>query len=91
MTVQAAIDGIGVAIGRTSYVQTTCQGPLVFPSRSRCRGCRLLPGSPQAKQNSPKLSAFFGNGWSPPYKQSVTLPVFPPSDPRPPFAVGRVV
>ena len=38
MTVQAAIDGIGVAMGRTSYVQDDIgKGRLWFPSRSPCR------------------------------------------------------
>src|SRR5947199_4866300 len=60
MTVQAAIDGIGVAMGRTSYVQDDiAKGRLVItfeialPSDA---GFYLV--SPQAKADSPKLSAF---------------------------------
>ena len=65
MTVQAAIDGIGVAMGRTSYVQDDiAKGRLVVPFKITLpadAGFYLV--SPQAKADSPKLSAF-RNGWS---------------------------
>jgi len=59
MTVQAAIDGIGVAMGRTSYVQDDiAKGRLVVPFET------VLPAdagfylvSPQARADSPKLAA----------------------------------
>ncbi|MGY3404476.1 LysR family glycine cleavage system transcriptional activator [Bradyrhizobium sp. GM5.1] len=46
MTIQAAIDGIGVAMGRTSYVQDDiAKGRLVVPLQDRAAGrCGLLPG-----------------------------------------------
>ena len=60
MTVQAAIDGIGVAMGRTSYVRDDiAKGHLVTPFDF------VLPDdagfylvSPRARADSPKLSAF---------------------------------
>jgi LysR family glycine cleavage system transcriptional activator len=60
MTVQAAIDGIGVAIGRTSYVETDiAKGRLVVPFKITLpadAGFYLV--SPEARTDSPKLSAF---------------------------------
>jgi LysR family transcriptional regulator, glycine cleavage system transcriptional activator len=60
MTIQAAIDGIGVAMGRTSYVQDDiAKGRLVVPFRIALpadAGFYLV--SPQAPADSPKLSAF---------------------------------
>jgi LysR family glycine cleavage system transcriptional activator len=60
MTVQAAIDGIGVAIGRTSYVETDiAKGRLVVPFKITLpadAGFYLV--SPEARADSPKLSAF---------------------------------
>src|SRR5258707_2897492 len=60
MTVQAAIDGIGVAMGRTSYVQDDInKGRLVVPFKIALptdAGFYLV--SPQARTDSPKLSAF---------------------------------
>src|SRR3954471_15383996 len=60
MTVQAAIDGIGVAMGRTSYVESDiAKGRLVVPFKIALpadAGFYLV--SPQAKADSPKLSAF---------------------------------
>ncbi|WP_420134540.1 transcriptional regulator GcvA [Rhodopseudomonas sp.] len=60
MTVQAAIDGLGVAIGRTSYVETDiAKGRLVVPFKITLPaewGFYLV--SPQASADSPKLSAF---------------------------------
>src|SRR3954471_8582425 len=60
MTVQAAIDGIGVAMGRTSYVEADiAKGRLVVPFKIALpadAGFYLV--SPQAKADSPKLSAF---------------------------------
>ncbi len=60
MTVQAAIDGLGVAIGRTSYVQDDiAKGRLVVPFDV------VLPDdagfylvSPEAPARTPKLAAF---------------------------------
>jgi LysR family transcriptional regulator, glycine cleavage system transcriptional activator len=60
MTVQAAIDGIGVAMGRTSYVEADiAKGRLVVPFRI------VLPAnagfylvSPEARAESAKLTAF---------------------------------
>ncbi len=60
MTIQAAIDGIGVAMGRTSYVQhDITKGRLVVPFKIALpsdAGFYLV--SPQARADSPKLSAF---------------------------------
>jgi LysR family transcriptional regulator, glycine cleavage system transcriptional activator len=60
MTVQAAIDGIGVAMGRTSYVESDiAKGRLVVPFKIALpadAGFYLV--SPHAKADSPKLSAF---------------------------------
>jgi LysR family transcriptional regulator, glycine cleavage system transcriptional activator len=60
MTVQAAIDGIGVAMGRTSYVETDiARGRLVVPFEITLpadAGFYLV--SPEAKADSPKLAAF---------------------------------
>src|SRR3984957_10025373 len=60
MTVQAAIDGIGVAMGRTSYVEADiAKGRLVVPFKITLpadAGFYLV--SPQASADTPKLSAF---------------------------------
>ena len=60
MTVQAAIDGLGVAMGRTSYVQDDiAKGRLVVPFEITLpvdAGFYLV--SPQTRADSPKLSAF---------------------------------
>ena len=60
MTVQAAIDGYGVAIGRTSYVEADiAKGRLVVPFKITLpadAGFYLV--SPEARADSPKLSAF---------------------------------
>src|SRR5229473_1769941 len=60
MTVQAAIDGIGVAMGRTSYVEADiAKGRLVVPFKIALpvdAGFYLV--SPEARADSPKLSAF---------------------------------
>jgi len=60
MTVQAAIDGLGVAMGRTSYVESDiAKGRLVVPFKIKLPdewGFYLV--SPKASADSPKLSAF---------------------------------
>ncbi|QOZ72637.1 transcriptional regulator GcvA [Bradyrhizobium arachidis] len=60
MTVQAAIDGMGVAMGRTSYVQDDiAKGRLVVPFRIALpadAGFYLV--SPQGRREAPKLAAF---------------------------------
>lgn len=60
MTVQAAIDGIGVAMGRTSYVETDiAKGRLVMPFNITLpadAGFYLV--SPEAGTDPPKLRAF---------------------------------
>lgn len=60
MTVQAAIDGIGVAMGRTSYVQEDiAKGRLVVPFRIALpadAGFYLV--SPEGRADPPKLRAF---------------------------------
>jgi len=60
MTVQAAIDGIGVAMGRTSYVQDDiAKGRLVVPFRIALpadAGFYLV--SPDGRRDAPKLAAF---------------------------------
>jgi LysR family transcriptional regulator, glycine cleavage system transcriptional activator len=60
MTVQAAIDGIGVAMGRTTYVETDiAKGRLVVPFKIALpsdAGFYLV--SPEARAESAKLSAF---------------------------------
>jgi LysR family glycine cleavage system transcriptional activator len=60
MTVQAAIDGIGIAMGRTSYVEADiAKGRLVVPFKITLpadAGFYLV--SPEARADSPKLAAF---------------------------------
>jgi len=60
MTVQAAIDGIGVAMGRTSYVQDDiAKGRLVVPFKIALpadAGFYLV--SPEGRREAPKLAAF---------------------------------
>ena len=60
MTIQAAIDGIGVAMGRTSYVQDDiAKGRLVVPFKIALpadAGFYLV--SPQGRREAPKLAAF---------------------------------
>ena len=60
MTVQAAIDGIGVAMGRTSYVQDDiAKGRLVVPFKIALpveAGFYLV--SPEGAAEPPKLRAF---------------------------------
>src|SRR5579862_6056146 len=60
MTVQAAVDGIGVAMGRTSYVQDDiAKGRLVVPFKITLppdAGFYLV--SPEGVPESPKLKAF---------------------------------
>jgi LysR family glycine cleavage system transcriptional activator len=60
MTVQAAIDGIGVAIGRTTYVEgDIAKGRLVVPFKITLpadAGFYLV--SPEASAEKPKLAAF---------------------------------
>jgi LysR family glycine cleavage system transcriptional activator len=60
MTIQAAIDGIGVAMGRTSYVQDDiAKGRLVVPFKIALpadAGFYLV--SPQGRRDQPKLAAF---------------------------------
>jgi LysR family glycine cleavage system transcriptional activator len=60
VTVQAAIDGIGVAMGRSSYVETDiAKGRLVVPFRITLpadAGFYLV--SPAARADPPKLAAF---------------------------------
>ena len=60
MTVQAAIDGIGVAMGRTSYVEADiAKGRLVVPFKITLpadAGFYLV--SPESRADSPKLKAF---------------------------------
>lgn len=60
MTIQAAIDGIGVAMGRTSYVQDDiAKGRLVVPFKIALpadAGFYLV--SPERRREAPKLVAF---------------------------------
>ncbi len=60
MTVQAAIDGIGVAMGRTAYVQDDiAKGRLVVPFRIALptdAGFYLV--APDGRREAPKLAAF---------------------------------
>jgi LysR family glycine cleavage system transcriptional activator len=60
VTVQAALDGIGVAMGRTSYVEADiAKGRLVVPFKITLpadAGFYLV--SPEARADSPKLRAF---------------------------------
>jgi LysR family glycine cleavage system transcriptional activator len=60
VTVQAAIDGIGVAMGRTSYVEADiAKGRLLVPFKITLptdAGFYLV--SPGARADSPKLAAF---------------------------------
>jgi len=60
MTIQAAIDGIGVAMGRTSYVKDDiAKGRLVVPFKIALpadAGFYLV--SPEGRREAPKLAAF---------------------------------
>ncbi|MCW1996012.1 UNVERIFIED_ORG: LysR family glycine cleavage system transcriptional activator [Bradyrhizobium japonicum] len=60
MTIQAAIDGIGVAMGRTSYVQEDiAKGRLVVPFKIALpadAGFYLV--APEGRREAPKLAAF---------------------------------
>jgi LysR family glycine cleavage system transcriptional activator len=60
MTVQAAIDGLGVAMGRTAYVeQDIAKGRLVVPFKMAFpvdAGFYLV--SPAGRADSPKLATF---------------------------------
>jgi len=60
MTVQAAIDGMGVAMGRTTYVQDDiAKGRLVVPFRIALpadAGFYLV--APDGRREAPKLAAF---------------------------------
>jgi LysR family glycine cleavage system transcriptional activator len=60
MTVQAAIDGMGVAMGRTSYVRDDiAKGRLVVPFKIALpadAGFYLV--SPEGRREAPKLAAF---------------------------------
>jgi len=60
MTIQAAIDGIGVAMGRTSYVRDDItKGRLVVPFKIALpadAGFYLV--SPEGRREAPKLAAF---------------------------------
>jgi LysR family transcriptional regulator, glycine cleavage system transcriptional activator len=60
VTIQAAIDGIGVAVGRTSYVRDDiAKGRLVVPFKITLpadAGFYLV--SPEGRADTPKLSAF---------------------------------
>ena len=60
MTVQAALDGIGVAMGRTSYVEADiAKGRLVVPFKITLptdAGFYLV--SPEGRADTPKLAAF---------------------------------
>jgi LysR family glycine cleavage system transcriptional activator len=60
VTIQAAIDGMGVAMGRTSYVKDDItKGRLVVPFKIALpadAGFYLV--SPQGRADSPKLAAF---------------------------------
>ncbi|UFZ01647.1 transcriptional regulator GcvA [Bradyrhizobium ontarionense] len=60
MTVQAAIDGLGVAVGRTSYVQDDiAKGRLVVPFKMALptdAGFYLV--TPEGRSDPPKLKAF---------------------------------
>ena len=60
MTIQAAIDGIGVAMGRTSYVQDDiAKGRLVVPFKVALpadAGFYLV--APEGRREAPKLAAF---------------------------------
>ena len=60
MTVQAAIDGLGVALGRTTYVEgDIAKGRLVVPFKITLpsdAGFYLV--SPEARAEPAKLSAF---------------------------------
>ena len=99
MTVQAAIDGVGVAMGRTAYVQDDiAKGRLVVPFKITLptdAGFYLV--SPTGRTDSPKLSAF--RQWLTASAQKQGLKRFqisprvrrsaPFSDPHPRFAVGR--
>jgi LysR family transcriptional regulator, glycine cleavage system transcriptional activator len=60
MTIQAAIDGIGVAMGRTSYVRDDiAKGRLVVPFKIALpadAGFYLV--APEGRREAPKLAAF---------------------------------
>ena len=65
MTVQAAIDGLGVAMGRTAYVQEDiARGRLVVPFKitlpTRCRLLSGLAGGPHRSAETVGVPAMAG-------------------------------
>ncbi|MGY8711164.1 transcriptional regulator GcvA [Bradyrhizobium sp. 18BD] len=60
MTIQAAIDGIGVAMGRTSYVQDDiAKGRLVVPFKIALPAdAGFYMVAPEGRREAPKLAAF---------------------------------
>ena len=72
MTVQAAIDGIGVAMGRTSYVEDDiAKGRLVVPFKIALpadAGFYLV--SPAGDGRIRQSSRPSGNGWSAPRRKA---------------------
>ena len=63
MTLQAAIDGIGVAMGRTSYVEADiAKGRLVIHSRSRCPRTPASIWSRRKEKPIPLSWRHLGNG-----------------------------
>lgn len=60
MTIQAAIDGIGVAMGRTSYVQDDiAKGRLVVPFKIALPAdAGFYVVAPEGRREAPKLAAF---------------------------------
>jgi len=58
MTIQAAIDGIGVAMGRTSYVEADIARAALSSRSDRAAGGRWLLTRCQRQGDTPKLSAF---------------------------------
>ena len=78
MTVQAAIDGVGVAMGRTAYVQEDiAKGRLVVPSTSRFRSTPVFIWSRPREEPTRPNSRPSGNGCSPPCRASPDIADIP--------------
>ena len=79
MTVQAAIDGLGVAMGRTAYVQEDiAKGRLVVPFKHRISGRRrLLSGLARGQRPIRPNSRRSGSGCSPPCRASPDIADIP--------------
>ncbi len=70
MTIQAAIDGIGVAMGQTAYVaDDIAKGRLVVPSTSPCQPTRAFISLHHRARQRHRKSTHSATGSSPPLRK----------------------